>query len=136
MAESFQLLAASCISTSRSTEAMMRGTVTENAAMNAIIKAFCYGHFQCGMFRNRQYPWLAGSPDGVALINLNQTAFNTTGDTDPLLLVCSVEIKASIAASSLSTAVSKASVDLLWVEMGTWAFLDRVPRAHIGQILQ
>ena len=137
MAESFQLLAASWISTSRSTEGMMRGTVTENAAMNAIrSKPFVRAIFPCGMFGDKQYPWLACSPDGVALIDLHQKAFNTTGDTDPLLHVCSVEIKTSIAPSSLSTAVSNASVDLLCIEMGTFAFLDRVPRVNIGQILQ
>ena len=105
--------------------------------MNAIrLKPFVRAIFQCGMFGDKQYLRLACSPDGVALINLNQTAFNTTGDTDPLLHVCRVEIKTSIAASSLSTAVSNASIDLLCVQMGTFAFLDRVPRAHIGQILQ
>ena len=137
MAESFQLLAASWISTYRSTEDMMLGTVTEKAAMNAIrSKPFVRAIFPCGMFGDKQYPWLACSPDGVALIDLHQTEFNAEGDTDPLLHVCSVEIKTSIAVLSLSTAASNASVDLLCVEMGTFAFLDRVARVHIGQILQ
>ena len=72
----------------------------------------------------------------MALMELNQTAFNKTGDTDPLLHVCSVEIKESIVASSHFTALSNASVDLLCVEMGTPALFDRIPRGHVRQLLQ
>lgn len=72
----------------------------------------------------------------MALIDLNQTAFHTTGDTDPLLHVCSVEIRTSTAASYRSAAVSNASVDLVCAEMGTPAFLKRIPCAPVGQILQ
>ena len=56
LAENFELLAGSSTSTSRSSEAIMRGTVTENAAMNDLgSKKFIRAIFHCGMLGDKQY---------------------------------------------------------------------------------
>ena len=56
LAESFELLAGIWISISRSTDAMMRGTVTENAARNALLsKKFIGAIFHCGVFGDKQH---------------------------------------------------------------------------------
>lgn len=112
-AETFQLLAGSWLSNSRSTsvtvpriiastEAMMRGTVTENAAINALrAKTYIEGVFQCGMFSDKEHRWLSCSQDGLALIDINKTAFNISDSTEPQPHVCSVGITTSIADNTL-----------------------------------
>ena len=116
---------------------MMRGTVTENAAINALrAKTFIKAVFHCDMFGDKKPQWLVCSPDRLALIEINKTAFYTSYSTEPQLHVCSVEIKTSIVDSILSTAVGNASEDLVSVEMGMPECFERVPHCHIGQLIQ
>lgn len=137
VSESFEDLAKGWISSARSTEAMMRGTATESAALASIRKKdFVKGVLPCGMFGDNDQPWLACSPDGVALIDTQRTSFRSDGLTGESLHVCSVEIKTSVADSFLSHTIQNASVDLFCVEVGTPQFVNRIPQHHVGQIIQ
>ena len=88
------------------------------------------------MFGDKEHRWLTCSPDELALIDINKTAFNTSDCTESQLHVCSVEIKTSIADSTRSRAVGNASVNFVCVEMGRPEFLERVSHCHIDQLMQ
>jgi hypothetical protein len=131
-------LADSWFSTSRSTESMMRGTVNEDAVLCALkAKAFVRDVFAVGMLASKDSPWRASSPDGVALIDLNQFGILDTGSANQeRMAIAGVEIKTSVASSSLDRAISHATADVIICDVGDSAFRDCVPEAHMGQLLQ
>ena len=88
------------------------------------------------MLPDKDLLWLACSPDGVALIDLSKTGFTFSATATTSLQIVSVEIKTSIAASSLSRALNHAGIDVSCVEVGDQECSNRIPREHIGQLLQ
>jgi hypothetical protein len=125
----------SWFSRSRSTEAMMRGTVNEGACVSALAKlAFVKTIFEVGMIALKEAPWIACSPDGIALIDLEALGFvQDAGGTKEL---ASVEIKTSVAESSLRSAVSNASVDVVTCDLGDETFRRHIPEDHMAQMIQ
>lgn len=101
-------------SSSRATEAMLRGTANEGAVVAALAaKSFINALYECGMLARRDEDWLACSPDGVAQIDIRELGFDV-GDTQPngdaaVYRLASVEIKTIIAQSSLDRALGRAS---------------------------
>ena len=120
-------LMSSWFSSARSTESMMRGTINEPAVMEALTsKDFVIAVFEVGMLALPSSPWLACSPDGVALIKVQ--------DVDDLV-VCPVEIKSFVASSSLDRMLASASVSVIYCEVGDDIFRKIIPDGHIGQLL-
>jgi YqaJ-like viral recombinase domain len=155
--EKMQALVSSWFSTARSTEAMMRGSRNEPSVMNALErKDFVKCLFEVGMIAKKGKSWMACSPDGIAVIDLNKIPefnsneqslselqlpwtripeFNVLPGIDGRCVLCSVEIKTSVAASSLERSIELASVDVKVCRVGDSSFRSFVPEAHIGQIL-
>jgi hypothetical protein len=63
------MLLSSWFNQTRSTEEMRIGSKNEDAVLMAFA-SFCSvtDIFQCGLFESKVYPWLAASPDGIAII--------------------------------------------------------------------
>ena len=114
------------------------------------------GLFEIGMIAKRGKPWMACSPDGIAVIDLNNLPvftphqncqsetqlsssetpqYNKLPALEGCCVLCSVEIKTSVATSSLERSIQLASVDVKVCRVGDITFRTLFPEAHIGQIL-
>jgi len=64
-----QMLLSSWFNQMTSTEEIRMGNKNEDAVLMAFA-SFCSvtDIFQCGLFESKVYPWLAASPDGIAII--------------------------------------------------------------------
>jgi hypothetical protein len=143
---------------SRSTEPMMRGSVNENALLRALRrKTFMAGLFEAGMIAKKGKEWLACSPDGIAILNLdhctmaynpflapsasNVPPWRSTGLGEARLatagrfVLSSVEIKTSVSTSSLQRSTAAASRDVTLCTVGDQTFKELVPEQHVGQVL-
>jgi hypothetical protein len=86
------------------------------------------------MITLKEASWIASSPDGVSLIDAAGLEFSGySGDEEAL---ASVEVKTSVAASSLSGAVSNAAADIIKCDLGDATFRQYVPEAHMAQVIQ
>jgi hypothetical protein len=62
-------LCKSWFSHSRSTAAMAIGAKNKGATFNAFSKlSYVKGVFECGLLESKRHPWMAASPDGVAVV--------------------------------------------------------------------
>ena len=122
----------------RSTEAMMRGTSNEAAALRALsAKPFVKAVFECGMIAKADIPWMACSPDGVAIIDTsNLTFLGSPIAEESNEFIASIEIKTCIAESSLDRAIGRATVDTICCTVGDDQFSRYIPKEHMGQIIQ
>ena len=65
------MLLNSWFSRSRSTTEMVIGTKNEDAILKSFSTLQCVARvFECGLFECKDHPWLAASPDGLALFDL------------------------------------------------------------------
>ena len=138
-AREFQSLVASWFGMFRSTEEMMRGTANESAALAALsAKPFVKAVFECGMLAKSNASWLACSPDGIALIDTKDSIStgSATNAEQEGLVIASVEIKTSVATSSLDRGVGRATVDIVFCTVGDDQFKKYIPKEHIGQMIQ
>ncbi|PXF43106.1 hypothetical protein BWQ96_07140 [Gracilariopsis chorda] len=120
----------------RSTEPMMRGTANEPAVVASLkLKAFVQAFYSCGMLSMKAKPWLACSPDGIAIIELLDLGLCSEESETESTQLCSVEIKTNVAQSSLDRALGLATADLVTCEVGDQSFRRYIPAEHIGQIL-
>lgn len=118
-------LISSWFSSKRSSEAMMRGTLNEDAVMTALAsKSFVVGVFETGMVALSDAHWIACSPDGLALITIDGSDVFAT-----------VEIKTSVAQSSLDRTLPLSSADAVFCDFGDETFRRMIPVDHIGQVL-
>lgn len=116
---------------------MMRGTLNEKALMSSLqSKEFIRGIRECDMMADKGLPRLGCSPDGSALIDLDKTPFDGAVQSEQSLQICSIEIKTSVASSSLARALNNSGVDLICTKIGDENFKRRVPREHIEQLIQ
>lgn len=127
----------SWFSSSRSTEYMKRGSLNEDPVLNALSsRTFIIDCFECGMLALKDEQWIACSPDAIALLNpadLSSAFGLIDGDE---LIIASVEIKTSIASSSLDVTHRHASLDVIYCRIGDHEFVRRIPLKHCGQLLQ
>lgn len=74
----------------------MHGTADENAVLRAFsAKPFAKFVFECGMIAKADLPWMACSPDGLAIIETSKIAgYSLTAESDEV--IASIEIKKSI----------------------------------------
>lgn len=79
---------------------------------------------------------LACSADGGALIDLSKTRMERVAQFDQPSQICSVEIKTSVAASSLSRAIGNASMELICCKVGNETFVRRIPKTYMEQLIQ
>lgn len=116
----------------RSTEAMMRGTGNESAVLAALSsREFVKAIYECGMLSMGEENWISCSPDGVALIDLAKVGLSA--ENGPVF--ASVEIKTSVAMSSLDRAIGRATKDVVTCTVGDQIFRDNIPKEHIGQLI-
>lgn len=138
------ILIASWFSSERSTEAMMRGSVNEEAVLAAPLRSdFIVAIFSCGMFAVTTESFMACSPDGVALIDTSVFPVdaeecgdaNVTVDGKRLSLAA-VEVKTSVSAASLGSILSLACGEVVFCRLGDDKFKQYVSSEHVGQLLQ
>jgi hypothetical protein len=82
-------------STARSTEAIMRGTANEESCTSALSEMDFVGDvFEVGMIALKEAPWIACSPEMIALIRVASIGFYRCVPDEGYL--ANVEIKASV----------------------------------------
>jgi hypothetical protein len=95
--------------------------------------------------------WMACSPDLIAVVDLEMLHGGPTSQidvnampskhpwniqaTEGQCLLAAVEIKTSVASTSLERAAGRTSLDVNICKIGDARFLEYVPDAHIGQLL-
>ena len=66
----YEMLVSSWFSRNRSTPEMVTGTKNESAILYALLhNRFIEAIYECGLFESKCHPWLAASPDAIALIH-------------------------------------------------------------------
>ena len=129
-------LTRSWFSTARSTEPMMRGRANEGAVLASLSRRpFVKSIYECGMLAKADAEWLACSPDGVALIDVEDLCFDSGSSSPPNLSLASVEIKTSVSRASMDRALALATVDTVTCTVGDQGFREYIPECHMGQIL-
>ena len=112
----------------------MRGTVNEGPVTNALSKtAGILALFECGLLSSRKYPYLAVSPDGIALLDLHK--INASSFVERSTAVASVEIKTSVGEASSARRRSLSHGDWSVCAFGDRMFLEVVEKEHIAQLL-
>lgn len=139
----FDLFMASWFRNKRSTEAMKRGSITEDAFLEALrICDSIYCLFPCGMLGKRGGDYVACSPDGIALFDVNQGPSHIiderlrgvqVGNTS--WGVASVEIKTSVAEITVGELLSLATPDFIYCKIGDRTFKKYVRERLVGQVL-
>lgn len=126
---------------------MMRGSINEDAVMASLTKCpFVIATFSVGMLAAKDFNWLACSPDGLAQIKVpldgtsNQIeAQSTAGEDQPelheIILLATVEIKTSVAESSVQLITSNATATAVHCTVGDENFRKYIPEGHIDQLL-
>ena len=117
----------------------MRDTANESAVF-AAVSAKYFVLCLCGMMAMVDNGWLACSPDGVGIIDMNKLNFNQANAQEYPVDECGekfscLEIKTSVADSSLHKSIVRASVDVMKCTVGDTNFLAYIPQGHIGQLL-
>lgn len=132
---------------------MIRGTENESAVLSAVRSMyFVKAVFEVGMLGDLSNPWLAASPDGVALLTISELKYAQCPGSCPVDCsfhdfasgnlssahgeVASLEIKTSVASSSLQRNVRRASVDVVTCIVGDDVFNRMIPKEHVGQMVQ
>jgi hypothetical protein len=151
-------LLTSWFSSSRSTEPMMRGSANEGSVLSALRKKhFVACLFEVGMIAKMEKQWMACSPDGIAVLKLDELSPRYGPNFEPSaatmlpwragesssvfqgacgrLVLASVEIKTSVSSSSLQRSTAAASIDVTLCEIGDSRFKELVPESHVGQVL-
>lgn len=83
------------------------------------------------MIGMKDHPWIACSPDGMALIDSSKAGFSSTE-----LVMASVEIKTSVAQSSVDRSLTKSSQKALNGVIGHTKFAQMDLKQHAGQLVQ
>ena len=130
--------AESWFSGSRSTEARMKGTANEKAAFLALeAKPFVKVVFEVGMVSRKEESWLACSADGIAIIDHKELGLEGFTESKALGgIIASVEIKTSVASSSLDRVIAIATADAIICEFGDATSRQYIPEIHMGQVIQ
>lgn len=132
-------LSSGWFTSSRSSEAMKRGTANEGAVMNTLArKEFIIGLYEVGMLSNKHCNWIACSPDGIAILDLSKAHFNDTNEEDEVeqnTVLATVEIKTSVADSSLQRSLFTSSADTVFCSIGDTTFKTCVPEEHLFQVV-
>ena len=111
---------------------MMRSTANESAVVAAVAaKDFVLCLCECGMMAMRENGWLACSPNGVGIIDITKLKFNqATAQEYPIDECCEqfscLEIKTSVAESSIDRSIGRASVDVMTCIVGNTDFREYI----------
>lgn len=130
-------------SSTRSTEAMKRGTKNEKAVLSALSnQSYIKALFELGMIGRRGFDWIACSPDAVAVIDSTQMEFadslfhgsGTTvmpgGNQFPL---ATVEIKTSVAESSLEVSLALSTAETTCFDVGDPFSRETITEEHFSK---
>jgi len=116
---------------SRSTTNMVIGTKNEDAVLMAFSKLPHVLHiWSVGLLENKHYPWLAASPDAIAILQ------HPDGRTP----VCVVEVKTRTTETTIQVAeilAEKYKTDdgVIWAEVEDDAWKELVPKDHSDQVI-
>jgi hypothetical protein len=107
--ELLQLLIDSWFSRARSTSDMVAGTKNEDAILDAFLQhPNVKNLFECGLLESKDTPWLAASPDAIAVLQLEH---------DQNFTVAVVEIKTRVSHQRIAAAESiYARFQSMWIE--------------------
>ena len=123
-------------SSRRSTEPMKRGTENEDAVLSALQKRrFIKGVFEVGMLASNLCNWVACSPDGIAVLDLQHTPFHVNEGVSDSTTLASIEIKTSVADSSLQNNLLRSTTDVIYCSVGDATCRLSIPEEHIFQVL-
>lgn len=124
-----------------STEAMMRGTANEKFVVSGLSRMpFVKAVFDVGMMSMKNARYLAGSSDGIALVDLQtleelQLEEERGNDTEGAFIVsATIEFKTRVSAARLGESVAFSSA-LIRCEVGDDIFRKYVPKKHIAQVM-
>ena len=135
--EILETLSKDWFSRNRSVEDMLRGTVNEDAVLNASSQlSFIDSIYKIGMVCHKNRPWLGASVDCMAVFDYNVCKpdyFPESEERD--LCLAPVEIKTAIGRDFVARGTNVASADLLICDMDTDVFKQRVPRERIAQLV-
>ena len=122
-------LCKSWFSRSRSTQAMVIGAKNESAVLQAFSKlSYVRSIFEVGLLENKTYPWMAASPDGVAVV----------GFMPEENVVASIEIKTRVSMERIQQAeeiAAKYQHKLIVCEIGDETWEECVESEHSTQVL-
>jgi hypothetical protein len=116
---------------SRSTTNMVIGTKNEDAVLLAFSKLPYVLHiYSVGLLENKHYPWLAASPDAIAVLQ------HPSGRTP----VCVVEVKTRNTETTIQAAEAlvekyKTNDGVIWAEVEDDAWNELVPKNHSDQVI-
>lgn len=142
--EWFDVLMSSWFSTKKSTEAMKRGTVTEDAVVEALkTMDGILTVFPCGMLATLGEDYMACSPDGIALIDVDYFPSGIIDDEWRAVKiegkswgVAAVEVKTSVADTTVGDLLSLATATTIYCKVGDSSFVKYVAKEHTGQVMQ
>ena len=126
-------LCKSWFTTTRATEAMMRGTMNENAVLNYLRRrSYTKSLFSVGILSLKDHPWLASSPDAILMLDLSKIEgpFH-----DNQVIPCTVEIKTSVSSTNMQQLTSLATKDLVVMDYTNDDIKKYIPEEHLGQII-
>ncbi|PXF47310.1 hypothetical protein BWQ96_02923 [Gracilariopsis chorda] len=120
----------------------MRGTVNEGAILNdyqsfPVVK----GVFEVGMLGMKEARYLACSPDGMLLLELQIFNRDVLEDNDVIQVdgviyaPSNLEIKTQVAASCLGDAMLLRTGDIIFCDVRDAGFRKYIPSEHRGQLV-
>lgn len=138
--EQFDNLIKGWFSSKVSTETMKRGSVNEAAVMDSLrATELVIGLFEVGLVSMKEVPYLACSPDGIAILRIESMQFeNSTPEGEGCgknYCLASVEIKTRVSARTLGQSMEFTSADPVSCEVGDTRFRQLVPTEHTSQLL-
>jgi len=129
-AATLQMLSESWFSRARSTPDMVAGTKNETAILDAFLQhPNVRNLFECGLLESKKIPWLAASPDAIAVISI---------PGDEQLKVAVVEIKTKVSHQRIAAAESiYATYNSIWIEatVGDEIWHECIEPEHQSQLL-
>lgn len=133
-AEWFDLLYKGWFSTKTSTEELMRGSANEDAFIETLgCKSFVRATFEVGMLGSKSMRYIACSPDYIAVLDVTPfNGWNGGGEgflcaEDMNLTLSTMEIKTSVAPTTMGHAVKLTSADVIQCDVGDETLYSYVP---------
>jgi hypothetical protein len=117
----------SCFNRSRSTEPMVIGSRNEEAVLlHLATKPYVLDMYECGLLESKDNPWLAASPDAIAVID--------DGDGEPSY--CVVEVKTRVSPEKIAESLrlsKKHNNKVIWTDFDSEVWNECVEQDHSNQ---
>lgn len=121
----------------------MRGTVNKAPVLAFVgLLSFVHAVYDVGILALRHHPYLACSPDAVALVKSDASmsdllqAHKDVHFDGETFWIAPVEIKTKVAASPVEGTLPLISTDLVFCSIGDDKSCSIIPREHLMQVIQ